>query len=438
MANVRQLPSGRWQLRVYLGRDPLTGKKLYDAKTVTATGKRDAQRQANAWEAEVLDSGAARRDRGTFGQLLTEWQAHKARRWSPSTARETAGMVDRYLGGLRGIEAHRITTHTLDVFYAELTARGGRCTHRPCPQAPCTVEGHKGARCQRKGCERSPCAAHKGACAGWVPCEDRPCRHGSPLAASTVNRVHVIVHAALEQAVRWGWIRTNPAEHAEPGEVIEEEVDPPRPVDVIRLLAEAEAVDARFATYLAVAIETGARRGAIHAMRWSDVDLAIGTVRFPHVIVRGPGGLVERPATRTKRNARRPMAVSPHIVATLIRHHDAQFERAVVAGGELPADALVFSDDVLGGRPWVPDSTSRKFRHLRTAAGLEEARLHDLRHFMATQLLAAGVDPKVIAQRGGWARAATMLDRYAHALPASDRAAAGVLGGLMAGDGEAQ
>jgi hypothetical protein len=48
--------------------------------------------------------------------------------------------------------------------------------------------------------------------------------------------------------------------------------------------------------------------------------------------------------------------------------------------------------------------------------------------------LAAGVDPKVVAQRGGWSMVATMLDRYTHAIPANDRAAADVLGGMIAGE----
>jgi integrase len=103
------------------------------------------------------------------------------------------------------------------------------------------------------------------------------------------------------------------------------------------------------------------------------------------------------------------------MVAALSAHHDRQVERAAAAGVALPADAYVFSDDVLGQQPWRPDSTSRKYRHLRWwVAGLSESRLHDLRHFMATQLLGAGVDPKVVAQRGGWSKVATMLDRYAH------------------------
>ena len=50
---------------------------------------------------------------------------------------------------------------------------------------------------------------------------------------------------------------------------------------------------------------------------------------------------------------------------------------------------------------------------------------------MATTLLAARVDPKVVAHRGGWRKVATMLDRYAHALEVPDREAADLIGGLL-------
>ena len=43
MASVRQLASGRWQLRVDMGRDPLTGTRRWATKTVEATGKREAR-----------------------------------------------------------------------------------------------------------------------------------------------------------------------------------------------------------------------------------------------------------------------------------------------------------------------------------------------------------------------------------------------------------
>lgn len=74
--------------------------------------------------------------------------------------------------------------------------------------------------------------------------------------ASTASTV---VRSALGQAVKWGWIHRNPADHAEPGEILEEEVEPPADVDVVQLLAEAEQIDTRLALFLQLAIVAGAR-----------------------------------------------------------------------------------------------------------------------------------------------------------------------------------
>ncbi|HLT70069.1 MAG TPA: tyrosine-type recombinase/integrase [Acidimicrobiales bacterium] len=364
------------------------------SRVVAASGKREAERRCAELEVE-LRAGRAAPKAGTFGALLDQWIATKARRWSPSTMREHQRIVSRYLGPLRDVDVTRITTQTLDTFYAELAERGGACRRRPA-------------------------------------CVDYPCEHGGPLSAATVRRIHVVVRAALEQAVKWGQIARNPAAHAETGEVVEHEVTPPSDADVVRLLAAAEQVDERFAVFVLLAVVTGARRGALLALRWSDVDLDAGTVRFSRVVVHGLDGQpVERPATKGKRTAP-AVALDPVAVAALEAHHDRQFELALAAGVALPADALLFTDDPLGRRPWRPDNTSRRFRRVVAEAGLTGVRLHDLRHFMATTLLSSGVDLSVVARRGGWARAATLLDVYAHALPDRDRAAADVLGGVIA------
>jgi integrase len=154
-----------------------------------------------------------------------------------------------------------------------------------------------------------------------------------------------VVRSALGQAVKWGWIRRYPADHAEPGEILEEEVEPPADVDVVHLLAEAEAVDHRLALFLQLAIVTGARRGALCALRWNHLDLtpASASARFSRVIVIGPDGSthpngrprtsrpLDRPASRTKRSGRK-VALDPYVVAALSAHHDRQVERATAAG----------------------------------------------------------------------------------------------------------
>jgi hypothetical protein len=71
----------------------------------------------------------------------------------------------------------------------------------------------------------------------WSPCDDQPFRHTGPVSAARVHRIHTVVRSALGEAVMWGWIRCNPAEHAEPGEILEKEVEPPADVDVVQLLA---------------------------------------------------------------------------------------------------------------------------------------------------------------------------------------------------------
>jgi hypothetical protein len=101
-------------------------------------------------------------------------------------------------------------------------------------------------------------------------------------------------------------------------------------------------------------------------------------------------------------------------------------ERAQRCGTALDVGSFVFSNAADGSEPWYPDSMSRSFERLCAAEGLTGVRLHDLRHFVATQLLNAGVDVRTVAGRLGHRNAATTLNVYAHFLEDSDRAAADI------------
>ena len=74
---------------------------------------------------------------------------------------------------------------------------------------------------------------------------------------------------------------------------------------------------------------------------------------------------------------------------------------------------------------------SRSFKRLCEKEGLLDVRLHDLRHFVATQLLSAGVDVRTVAGRLGHRNAATTLNVYAHFVEQTDRAAADIMGGVL-------
>jgi integrase len=59
--------------------------------------------------------------------------------------------------------------------------------------------------------------------------------------------------------------------------------------------------------------------------------------------------------------------------------------------------------------------------------GLPQIRLHDLRHSVASILLAQGVHPKVVSEQLGHATIALTLDTYSHVIPSLQQEAAGVI-----------
>ena len=88
-------------------------------------------------------------------------------------------------------------------------------------------------------------------------------------------------------------------------------------------------------------------------------------------------------------------------------------------------EGFVFSDDN-GASAWKPNRVTKAFGRYRKAVGLRPFRLHDLRHFMATQMLEAGIPIVTVSRRLDHRRVSTTLDRYAHAVPGGDAIASAV------------
>jgi integrase len=93
----------------------------------------------------------------------------------------------------------------------------------------------------------------------------------------------------------------------------------------------------------------------------------------------------------------------------------------------LAADGYVFSSDGFGERPWPPDTVTHWFRRVSSAAGVD-CTLRSLRHYNATQMLAAGIDLRTAAGRLGHAAGGAMtLKVYAHRTRPADQRAAELL-----------
>lgn len=247
--------------------------------------------------------------------------------------------------------------------------------------------------------------------------------------ASRVRCAHVVLHRAVAQAVRWGWLARNPVSAATRPAVPRTTIEPPTTAQVRVVLAVAAESDPDLACWLHVAVATGARRGEVSALRWGDIDVADRSVRIERSVsaTKAEGLIVKT----TKTGGVRRVSLTAQAIDAL----DARQQRVLSAIGRVretvPGDEFVFTSDPSGQRPWRPELVTRRWERIRATAGLSRVRLHDLRHYVATTLLAAGIDARTVAYRLGHARTSTTLDRYWAFVPASDRDAADHLEHLL-------
>jgi integrase len=369
---MRERRPGVWELIVQMPRDPSAARARQLSRTVHGT-KREAQRALAALVAEVA-AGKISSSSITLNELLGQWLDHVDGHLAATTVREYRRLVSTLLGPTLGATPlRRLTTQRLDSYYRALARERG-------------------------------------------------------LSAASIRHVHAVLRGALGQAVRWGWIPTNPAATASPPKLQRREIVPPAVRDARVLLAAADEHDVEFGALLRVLAATGARRGEVCGLKWSDLEPHAGTVTIRRSVASVAGGTVVKD---TKTHAARRIALDSETLAVLARQRARMAARAAACRLPFNAEGFVFTSTADGSSPLHPDTITNGFRRLCTRVGLEGVRLHDLRHLHATELLAAGVPVRTVSGRLGHASAATTLNVYAHFLAASDREASDVIAGIL-------
>jgi integrase len=370
--SLRERQPGNWELIVQLPRDPETGLRKQLSRTHYGT-KREAQRALAALVAKVSE-GKITSTAKSLGQLLDSWIDHVDGSLSPTTVREYRRLAERLIKpDLGQLRLGRVTTKRLDDYYTMLSKTRG-------------------------------------------------------LSPATIRHIHAVLSGAFGQAVKWGIVSMNPAAAASPPKLRRREINPPAIIDVKRMLEVADEDDAEYGALLRVLTATGARRGEVCGLRWSDLDRSTGTLSITRSIASVAGGTVVKD---TKTHASRRIVLDDATLSVLDDQRRRLEERAAACEVELDPDGYLFTESADGADPLHPDTITGRFTRVRKRAGLDGVRLHDLRHLHATQLLAAGVPVRTVSGRLGHANAATTLNVYAHFLEASDRQAADVIGGLL-------
>lgn len=238
------------------------------------------------------------------------------------------------------------------------------------------------------------------------------------LKPKTINSVHGLLHKALDNAVKWGYMARNVCDSVSPPRLVKTEIQPLTMEQAHKLL---EAVRGhRLETLLTLALTTGMRRGELLALRWSDVDLERGSIHVRHTVDHIPRyGYVET-EPKTKK-AQRLIMLPSFVVDALKQHRIEQQEQRLKAGDNWQDLNLVFTG--LHGNYLNPRYLPKMFSKVLMEAGLPHIRFHDLRHSAATILLSMGVQLKVVQEILGHSTIVMTADIYSHVLPSIQKEA---------------
>lgn len=359
---ITERPDGRWMGQATTGWDPVERKQA--RVTVYGSTAREAREKLDAARRKAHEGEAASRDQ-TVRTFLDFWllsTKHKVRPSSYERYEKDVGYVLPHLGHRRLVDLAAI--HVLKMYEKMET------------------QGHS---------------------------------------ADARRKAGIILRRALKQAVAMKYLEVNPAGQVALPRVVREEIRPLHPEEVGPFLLACKG--RRLEALGIVALDTGARRGELLALEWSDWDPAARELSITKSLTSCHGRQEVGP-TKTV-SSRRRVQLSPAAAAALEAHRG-----RMAAEGHLTAPIFCTRT---GKHNWPGTLHTHFLVYVLKEAGLPRMRFHDLRHSCATLLLAGGVDIKSIAARLGHANPKQLLQTYAHVLPAMHAKMAAVMDGFLGG-----
>ena len=370
--SIRRKPNGRWEGRYTVGIDPNTGRAIQ--KSVSA--KTQAECKEKLRRAIQDNRGIPINYNGDY--TVAEWcrlwfETYSKPNIRYNTAKAYRNIIELHIiPAIGSVKLKQLTSMQIQKMYNELRT-GGRVIR------------------SEKQTDKS-------------------------LSGSYVRHIHMVLHAALKQAMKERLIPYNPCDNCRIPSKEKKEMTIIPPEKLGAYLREAETYGVLPIFFLE--LSSGLRRGELMALQWDDLNVEDRILSVSKQVTRVNGELVvTEPKTK---NAVRKVALSQQAVDLLVMEHE-----------QHPDNPILFPSPRTGGY-WSPDAVSRINRKLLKNAGIEEhVRFHDLRHTFATMAISSGVDVKTLSSMLGHYSAGFTLDTYTHITNDMQRGAAEKIGGFM-------
>ena len=179
-------------------------------------------------------------------------------------------------------------------------------------------------------------------------------------------------------------------------------------------------IDWGYYVFFAIAFYTGARKGEINALKWSDIDGNILHIRRG-ITQKLKGGDVE--TTPKSKSSIRDIQIPQPLLDILTEHKERQ-----------QSATHIFTDDfrVCGGeRPLRDTSIENHNKTFAEQAGLPRIKIHEFRHSHVSLLANEGINIQEVARRLGHSKVQETWNTYCHLYPREEERAVEVLNKIV-------
>lgn len=247
--------------------------------------------------------------------------------------------------------------------------------------------------------------------------------HRTGFQAITIDSIHRVLKAALNDAVKANLLTRNPAAAAVVPRVERKRMETFTAEQLALILNHSQGT--RWHALWAILAMTGMRYSEAAGLTWADIDH--GVAQIQRSVSWDADGQLTLAETKTA-HSRRSVHLSEVAVQALAAHRRLQVEMRLHADTWEDRN-LVFTN--LRGGLLQESSAYGAWRPMLNRLKLPRLRIHDLRHTAATLLLQKGVHPKVVQEMLGHSSITITLDRYSHVIPAMHKEAAQTMDSLL-------
>lgn len=249
-----------------------------------------------------------------------------------------------------------------------------------------------------------------------------------PISANTVKRYLCVLQSIFRLAIKLGMIVENPAsaQKLTMKKPVKPEIDIFTKQEAAEMLAALETEPLQFQVLIQLAIMTGARRGELVALKFSDFDRASNQVTIQRAAIKLSG---EQAQIKPPKDYEiRTVSITPEMIQLVQQLQQEKQRERQMLGSQWQGDEWLFTQ--WNGEMMNPQTPTKQFSKFLARHGFRHRKFHSLRHTSATLLLYGGVSLKQVQGRLGHGDIET-TNKYLHCLSEADEEAAGVLQSML-------